>query len=546
VTITGANLTGATSVRFGGTAATSFTINSATQITAITPGHAVGVVDVTVATNNGTGTGVALYSYATATVTTTTTLTSSRNPSERGQAVTFTATVSGGASNGTVNFRDGASVIGTATIAGGRAALTVPSLAVGNHSITASYSGNAGLAASTSTVLFQTVSIAQESVRLRQMQAVATRTVSQNSGIAITGTIDNAISEGFSGGGSLVNPSAGGIRFHFAADPDESSTTPVNAAALNQGPSALGTANSYVSTQSSSRSMARNSDAFAAIDRSTVPAKALPFRPVEKDWLFWADVSGAGIDRWSSSTPAGGSALYGSQVNTLLGLTRRVTPDFLVGAVGGYEIFDYRSDGLNSRLKGDGWTVGSYMGWRFAPGLRFDAAGAYSGIGYDGSAGNTTGNFNGTRWLVSGGLTGTTKASGLEIEPSAKVYALWEHQNAYTDSLGTLQADRNFFTGRASGGAQISYPWLYGATILKPYAGLYADYYFSSNDALDALTGTQPLASVPILDGWSARFTGGLTAHFVSGSSVAVGAELGGIGSSVAIWTFRGRASVPF
>jgi hypothetical protein len=39
---------------------------------------------------------------------------------------------------------------------------------------------------------------------------------------------------------------------------------------------------------------------------------------------------------------------------------------------------------------------------------------------------------------------------------------------------------RTFFTGRASAGFKVSYPWLYSATVaLAPYAGLYADYYFT-------------------------------------------------------------------
>jgi hypothetical protein len=53
VTISGTNLTTPTGVTFGGTAATSVTLVSATQITAVTPAHAVGAVDVTV--NFGTG-----------------------------------------------------------------------------------------------------------------------------------------------------------------------------------------------------------------------------------------------------------------------------------------------------------------------------------------------------------------------------------------------------------------------------------------------------------------------------------------------------------
>jgi hypothetical protein len=54
VTLTGANFSGATAVRFGGVAAASFTVNSATQITAVTPPRAAGAAAVTVTTPNGT------------------------------------------------------------------------------------------------------------------------------------------------------------------------------------------------------------------------------------------------------------------------------------------------------------------------------------------------------------------------------------------------------------------------------------------------------------------------------------------------------------
>jgi alpha-tubulin suppressor-like RCC1 family protein len=54
VTITGTNFTGANAVKFGSTEAASFTVNSATSITAVSPAHAGGKVDVTVATPNGT------------------------------------------------------------------------------------------------------------------------------------------------------------------------------------------------------------------------------------------------------------------------------------------------------------------------------------------------------------------------------------------------------------------------------------------------------------------------------------------------------------
>jgi hypothetical protein len=63
VTLSGTNFTGATSVTFGGTPALSFSVNSATSITATTPAHAAGVVNVSVTTSGGIGTGLNLFSY---------------------------------------------------------------------------------------------------------------------------------------------------------------------------------------------------------------------------------------------------------------------------------------------------------------------------------------------------------------------------------------------------------------------------------------------------------------------------------------------------
>ena len=54
VTVTGTNLSGATAVKFGSLAATNVTVNSATTVTATTPGEVVGPVDVSVTTPGGT------------------------------------------------------------------------------------------------------------------------------------------------------------------------------------------------------------------------------------------------------------------------------------------------------------------------------------------------------------------------------------------------------------------------------------------------------------------------------------------------------------
>ncbi len=434
----------------------------------------------------------------------------------------------------------------------GVATFTTSSLALGSHSITASYAGAGSFAASTSAALIQAVNTPADSLKLRALQVLAAPVAAQISGQAISGAVDSAITEGFSGGGAFVTPSAAGIRFNFAADPD---SKPTQIAARSTDP--FSTANgSFESggrrfaTQPSSRAdtapTSRVDDAFGALAYAGV-TKAPPRYVEQRDWLGWAEVRGATLDHWGTGglgTVTGVPFLWGNQVNLLAGVTRRLMPNFLVGVLGGYETFDYRSDALQGRLKGDGWTVGSYLGWKLSPNVRLDAAVAYSGIGYDGAAGTAAGSFNGNRWLVTSGLTGTYESYGLQIEPSARVYALWERENAYTDTLGTLQAERNFSTGRASGGFKLSYPVAWSAAVsFAPYVGLYGDYYFNSDSAGVPAAGAIPFI---VLDGWSARAVGGLTAKFGNGAQIAVGGERSGIGGNFGLWTYRARASIPF
>lgn len=555
VAVTGTGFTGATAVKFGANNATSFTVNSATSITATSPPGA-GTVDVTVTTAGGTSPTSAADRFTYLSATTTTELTSSKNPSSYGESVTFTAKVNspGGTPTGTVTFNDGGTPIGTSNLSAGVATFATTTLAVGNHSITATYNGSVAFNASTSPALNQSVDIPADSAKLRALQLNVTKIVAQSSGQAISGSIDTAISEGFSDGGQYITPGAGGLRVNFAAAPDgdeddkpksgqQPGSQSLNAYSGDGGPGRTG---------GRGRGSSRIDDAFAAIDRAApTKAPAARFRE-QKDWLFWIDVRGSGIDQWGSSGNIGQGAtqatLFGQQINLLSGLTYRARPNLLVGVTGGYENFSYTQTDINGKLKGDGWTVGAYLGWKIIPTLRYDVAVTYSGIGYDGTAGTAQGNFNGNRWIFATGFTGSYSWANFNIEPSAKVYAIWERENAYVDSLGTQQAARTFSSGRASAGNRVSYPvpWL-DSVLLVPYAGVFADYYFTQDDAAAIVAaGGIPLASTPLLQGWSARVTGGIGARLAGGTTVGFGAELGGIGSNTQIWTFTGRARIPF
>ena len=141
---------------------------------------------------------------------TTTSISSDKNPSNFGDLVTFGAGVSGGLTvpTGTVTFKDGATTIGSSVLdGGGQAALATSTLLAGSHSITANYGGDSSHAASTSSVLLQSV-----------QQAGTTTTVVSN-----------------------LNPSVFGQNVTFTANVTAGSGTPTGSVSFFDGATPLGT-----------------------------------------------------------------------------------------------------------------------------------------------------------------------------------------------------------------------------------------------------------------------------------------------------------------
>ncbi|WLH90418.1 putative Ig domain-containing protein [Pseudomonas sp. FP453] len=127
VTLTGTNLTGATGVSFGGALASGFTVNSATSITATTPAHAAGAVNVVVTTPGGTATLTNGYTYATPTVSVgpTTLPSGAQNTAYSTQTITasgaaapYTFAITGGALPAGLSLSSGGTLSGTPTASG--------------------------------------------------------------------------------------------------------------------------------------------------------------------------------------------------------------------------------------------------------------------------------------------------------------------------------------------------------------------------------------------------------------------------------------------
>jgi hypothetical protein len=123
---------------------------------------------------------------------TTTELVSSLNPSNYGQNVKLTATVSPPTATGKVTFNQGSTSLGTAAMSEGTATLSESTLAAGEYSLTAVYGGDPNNATSTSPVLAQVVN--KDKTTLKLTSSPNPSTFRRN--VALTATVSPSTATG--------------------------------------------------------------------------------------------------------------------------------------------------------------------------------------------------------------------------------------------------------------------------------------------------------------------------------------------------------------
>ncbi len=187
---------------------------------------------------------------------------SSAYPSNPGQSITLTAAVSGddgGAPTGTVTFLDGSTILGTGSLSadssGAQATFTTSSLALGNHSLIALYSGDSNYANSSSASLSQPVQLVDSSTSVTcsadssalGQAATFTATVSGDNGGTPTGTV--VFLDGITAlGDAILSATSSGAQASFTTSALALGTH--NITALYCGDSAFAGSTSDVTTQS--------------------------------------------------------------------------------------------------------------------------------------------------------------------------------------------------------------------------------------------------------------------------------------------------------
>jgi hypothetical protein len=146
-----------------------------------------------------------------------------------GTSIAMTATVTQVSGSvvptGTATFKDGSTTLGTGTLTAGNATFTTTTLAVGSHTITASYGGDTGNLASTSTSI--TVTITTPPAADFTMSATPTSTTG-TAGASQVSTIAVTPVNGFNSATSLT---CSGLPSHSSCTFNPASVTPTGTTA---------------------------------------------------------------------------------------------------------------------------------------------------------------------------------------------------------------------------------------------------------------------------------------------------------------------------
>ena len=179
-TLSGKLISGTVQFMDGATSLGTVTINNCVM-TFTTSALSVGTHNITAiysgdGNNLGSTSAFVVQTVNPAITTTSTALNASSNSVAIGQNVTLTATITGSTPTGTVQFKDGATDLGSPVMLSGNvASLVTNNLALGSHSITAAYSGDSSNTTSTSSATTVTVTQAIPSVNLTSTSATATQ-----------------------------------------------------------------------------------------------------------------------------------------------------------------------------------------------------------------------------------------------------------------------------------------------------------------------------------------------------------------------------------
>lgn len=466
-----------------------------------------------IATYNGDGTHLTSSDTETQVVqfiATTTTLTSSQNPSNLGQPVTFTATVTGagGLPTGTVKFLAGGVQVGVVPLnASGIVTFTTSGLGVGSHEIEAEYSGDAAFGPSTSNAVTQVVNA------LGTIALVVT-TDGSDASFGFTSvtsslnlTVVTAGGTGSSGGVALAASTysisaqpmaAAGFALSSITCDDNNSAGDASAGTatvlLDAGENVVCTF-AFIDSRSAATELiedffdtraelilSHGPNSQRRIDRLNGIAPSVG-NPASALMGLMPMVSGGGpralsgslgaieqamadpaepaaFDIWFETTfgAYGSDAAQGNFGIAYLGADYLVSSDLLVGALFQLDRVGFDSNTGDATAEGTGWMIGPYVTGRLGDNLYVDLrAAAGRSANSISPYGTYTDEVDASRWLIEAAVTGEWTDGTWTFQPTARLSYFEETSDGYTDGLGVYVPSVTSGTGQVALGPALSY-----------------------------------------------------------------------------------------
>ncbi len=250
-------------------------------------------------------------------------------------------------------------------------------------------------------------------------------------------------------------------------------------------------------------------------------------------WDIWVE---GRIARFDSSNNKDGKfgAIY-------VGADYLITPNMLIGLMTQYDWLKKDYD-ANGRVKGQGWMVGPYAGFRFGENLYLEAQARGGRSSNDITPlGTYTDKFKTTRWYFSGRLSGDFGYGDWMIRPGVAVQYLSEKQKAYTDSLGNHIRAQTVSEGDVRVGPRIAYTYGLGdGGAIIPWAEFEGVYTFGSKDKFSKGTYASDI------HGLSGSVQAGFDWRMPVGAMFSLSGSYDGIGSDARSYGARARIDIAF
>ena len=204
---------------------------------------------------------------------------------------------------------------------------------------------------------------------------------------------------------------------------------------------------------------------------------------------FGSDSVAGSTPRFDTWIRLAGSNSYTSQGDGALWLAHtgahyRVNEDLLIGVMGQFDYATLDSSDELGKVEGWGWMAGPYLVAR-APGqsLSFDGRVLFGQSNNQISPlGTFEDDFNTTRWLLRGRISGDYLWGALTVTPAVSVSWFQETQHDYTDTLGNSIDDQAIELGEVAFGPAFSYDWLLASGMrVRPWFSIDGVWTFAAN-----------------------------------------------------------------